>query len=94
VKVLFAVPVVNFLSHRIDIDLNVGDIQHPTSTYVIRYRRQICLTEKRHSNIGSVPISTSELIPISHIEEKNISSCRFGPTTLGMESERYNTELL
>ncbi len=56
----------------IDIDLNVGDIRY--GHLLFRYRRQICRTEKRHSDIGSVPISTSEFIPISDIEEKNYSS--------------------
>jgi hypothetical protein len=76
----------------IDIDLNVGDIRH--RHLLFRYRREICRTENRHSDIGSVPISTSKLIPISDIEEKNISSCRIEPTSLGTASERYNTKLL
>jgi hypothetical protein len=50
--------------------------KHPIS--VIRYRRQIYRTEKRHSDIGSVPISTSEFIPISDIEvKKTILPCGF-----------------
>ncbi len=70
----------------------ISDIRHRHLS--LRYWRQICRTEKRHSDIGSVPISTSELIPISDIEEKNISTCRFKPTSLGLNSERYKTELL
>jgi hypothetical protein len=70
----------------------ISDIRH--RHLLFRYRRQICRTEKRHSDIGSVPISTSELIPISDIEEKNISICKFEPTSLGFLSKRYNTEIL
>ncbi len=72
--------------------IRISDIWH--RHLLFRYRRHICWTEKRHSDIGSVPISTSELIPISDIEEKNFSSCRFEFMTLGKVSERYNTELL
>jgi hypothetical protein len=79
----------------IDIDLNVGAISVIRHRHLLfRYRRQICRTEERHSDIGSVPISTSELIPISDIEEKNIFTCRFEPTPLETEIERYNTILL
>ncbi len=46
----------------------ISNIRH--RHLLFRYRRQICRTEKRHSDIGSVPISTSEFIPISDIEEK------------------------
>jgi hypothetical protein len=70
----------------------ISDIRH--RHLLFRYRRQICWTEKRHSDIGSVPISTSELIPISDIEEKNICTFRFEPTSLGTVSERYNIKLL
>jgi hypothetical protein len=48
----------------------ISDIWH--RHLLFQYRRQICRTEKRHSDIGSVPISTSEFIPISDIEEKDI----------------------
>ncbi len=58
----------------IDINLNVGDIRHLKSTSVIRYWRQICWTEKGHSDIGSVAISTSEFILISDVKEKNYST--------------------
>jgi hypothetical protein len=54
----------------IDIDLNVGDIRHIHMLF--RYRRQICRTEKHHSDIGTLLISTSEFIPLSDIEEKKI----------------------
>jgi hypothetical protein len=50
----------------------ISDIRH--RHLLFRYRRQICWTEKRHSDIGSVPISTSEFIPISDIEEKIYAS--------------------
>jgi hypothetical protein len=53
----------------IDIDLNVGDIRHPTSTSVIPISETNMSTEKRHSDLGSIPISTSEFIPLSDIEE-------------------------
>jgi hypothetical protein len=46
----------------------ISDIRH--QHLLFRYRRQICRTEKHHSDIRSVPISTSEFIPISNIEEK------------------------
>ncbi len=46
----------------------ISDILH--RHLLFGYRRQICRTEKRHSDIGSVLISTSESIPISDIEEK------------------------
>jgi hypothetical protein len=46
----------------------ISDIRHRHLSS--RYRRQICRIEKRYSDIGSVPISTSEFIPISDIEEK------------------------
>jgi hypothetical protein len=48
----------------------ISDIRH--RHLLLRYRRQICRTGKRHSDIGSVPILASEFIPISDIEEKNI----------------------
>jgi hypothetical protein len=49
----------------IDIDLKVGDIQHPTSTSVFPIWEKICRTENCHSEIGRVQISTTESIPIS-----------------------------
>ncbi len=70
----------------------ISDIRH--QHLLFRYRRQICRTEKLHSDIGSVLISTSELIPISDIEEKNISSYRFEPTPHGTICKRYYTKLL
>ncbi len=47
----------------------ISDIRH--QHLLFRYRRKICQTEKRHSDNGSVPISTLEFIPISDIKEKN-----------------------
>ncbi len=70
----------------------ISNIRH--RQLLFRYRRQICRTEKRHSDIGSVPISTSEFILISDIEENNISPSRFKPTPLAAVSECYNTKLL
>jgi hypothetical protein len=70
----------------------ISDIRH--RHLLFRYRRQICRTKKRHSDIGSVPISTSEFITISDIEEKENSPCRFGPAPLGMVSEHHNITLL
>jgi hypothetical protein len=49
----------------IDIDLKVGDIQHPTSTSVTPIWEKICRTENCHSDIGRIQISTTESIPIS-----------------------------
>jgi hypothetical protein len=43
----------------------ISDIRHRHLFF--RYWRQICRTENCHSDIGSVPISTSESIPISDI---------------------------
>ncbi len=50
----------------------LSDIRH--RHLLFQYQRQICRTEKRHSDIGTVPISTSEFIPISDIKEKNYFS--------------------
>ncbi len=70
----------------------ISDIPH--RHLLFRYRKQICRTEKRHSDIGSVPISTSGFIPISDIEEKKCSPYRFEPMTLEMVTQRYNSKLL
>jgi hypothetical protein len=70
----------------------ISDIRH--RHLLFWYRRQIYRTEKRHSDIGSVPISTSEFIPISDIEENIFPFSRFESTPLEMVSERYNTKLL
>jgi hypothetical protein len=70
----------------------ISDIRH--RHLLFRYRRQIYRTEKPHSVMGSVLISTSEFIPISDIEEKNISSWRFESAILGLVSERFNTKML
>jgi hypothetical protein len=52
--------------HRLD--LNVSDIRHLTLTFVILISEKICRTENCHSDIGRVPISTSESILISDIK--------------------------
>ncbi len=78
----------------IDIDLNVGDIRHPTSTSVIPISETNMSTEKRHYDIESVPISTSELIPISDIEEKKFFTLQIRTPPFRMFSESYNTKLL
>ncbi len=59
----------------------ISDIQH--RHLLFRYRSEICRTEKHHSDIGSVPISTSEFIPISDIEEKKYFSLRIRTCTPG-----------
>ncbi len=61
----------------IDIDLKVGisDIRH--RHLLFRYRKKICRTENCHSDIGSVPISTSESIPISNIQNIFITSAGY-----------------
>ncbi len=63
----------------------ISDIWH--RHLLFRYRRQICRTEKRRSDIGSVPISTSEFIPISDIEEKNYFSLQI-PTRAPWNGKR------
>jgi hypothetical protein len=64
----------------IDIDLNIGDIRH--RHLLFRYRKKICRTENCYSDIGRVPISTSESIPISDIQQISITSAGFEPKTL------------
>jgi hypothetical protein len=51
----------------------ISDIQH--QHLLFRYRRQICRTENCHSEIGSVPISTSGPILISTLLKKNYTIC-------------------
>ncbi len=46
---------------------------------LFRYRKKICRTENCHSDIGKVPISTSESILISDIQKILITSARFEP---------------
>ncbi len=70
----------------------ISDIRH--RHLLFQYRREICRTEKRHSDIGSVLISTSEFIPISDIEEKKFPPCEFEPAHLLKISKRYTTVLL
>jgi hypothetical protein len=53
----------------IDIDLNVGDIRYPISDIDICYSD---IGEKYVGLKNVIPISTSEIIPISDIEENNI----------------------
>ncbi len=43
-------------------------LANPTSRSVIPVSEKICPTENCHSYVGSVPISTSESIPISDIK--------------------------
>ena len=47
--------------------LAISDIRH--RYLLLRYRKKICRTENCHSDIGRVPISTSESIPISDIQK-------------------------
>ncbi len=70
----------------------ISAIQH--RHLLFQYWRQICLLEKRHSDIGSVPISSSEFIPISDIDVKIISPTGLEPSPLRNLSNHYNTELL
>jgi hypothetical protein len=58
----------------------ISDIRH--RYLLFRYRKKICRTENCHSDIGRVPISTSESIPISDIQKIFITSAGFEPKTL------------
>ncbi len=58
----------------------ISDIRH--RHLLFRYRKKICRTENCHSDIGRVPISTSESIPISDIQKIFITSAGFEPKTL------------
>ncbi len=74
---------------------NVGDIRHRHRHLLFWHWRQICWTENHHSDIGSFPISTSEFIPISDIEEKKkiMPPSGFEPTPLGILNEHYKSKL-
>ncbi len=50
----------------------ISDIRH--RHLLFRYRKKICWTENCHSDTGRVPISTSESIPISDIQNRFITS--------------------
>ncbi len=65
-----------------DIDLNIGDIRHPTSTSVSPISEENMSDGKCHSDIGRVPISTSESIPMSDIQKIFITSAGFELKTL------------
>jgi hypothetical protein len=57
----------------------------------------ICYSDIGDKYVGLkivIPISTSEFILISGIEEKKISPCRFESAPLRMVSECHNTVLL
>ncbi len=58
----------------------ISDIRH--QHLLFRYRKKICRTENCHSDIGRVPISTSESIPISDIKKIFFTSAGFEPKTL------------
>jgi hypothetical protein len=58
----------------------ISDIRH--RHLLFRYRKKICRTENCHSDIGRVPISTSESIPISDIQKIFFTSAGFEPKTL------------
>ncbi len=72
----------------------ISDIRH--RHLLFQYRKKICRTENCHSDIGrvpiltseSIPISTSESIPISDIQRIFITSARFKRKTLVFTSER------
>jgi hypothetical protein len=53
----------------------------------------ICRTENCHYDIGSVPKSTSESIPISDIKEKIIPSGGFEPAPIEKIRVRYTSQL-
>ncbi len=69
----------------------ISDIRH--QHLLFRYRRQLCQTENIHSDIESVPISTSMPLPISDIEKKIITSRGLEPGPLPEEGERYTSQL-
>ncbi len=73
----------------INIDLNVGDIRHPTLSSDIgrKYRAENC-----HSDIGGVPISTSESIPISYIQKIFFTSAGFEPKTFVLKYEHLTSQ--
>jgi hypothetical protein len=58
----------------------ISDIRH--RHLLVRYRKKICRNENCHSDIGRVPISTSESIPISNIQKIFITSSGFEPKIL------------
>jgi hypothetical protein len=69
--------------------LTIGGYRHRsqcrrylTLTSVIPISKKICRTENCHSDIGRVPTSTSESIPISDIHKIFITSAGFEPKTL------------
>jgi hypothetical protein len=72
--------------------LAISDIRHQHLFF--RYRRQICWPEKRHSDIGSVLISSSEFIPISDIDLKIISPRGLEHSPLKVVSELCLTILV
>jgi hypothetical protein len=71
----------------------MSDIQH--RHLLVRYRRQVCRTEKRHSDIGTVLIPTSDFIPrYPTLKNKNIPPCEFEPAPLEMVHERFDIKIL
>ncbi len=78
----------------IDIDLNVGDIRHPASTSVTPILEEIYRTENLHSDIGRVPVSTLELIPISISKEISIYTCWIWTQDHWFPGKRITPQLL
>ncbi len=78
----------------IDIDLNVGDIRHPTLTSVIPIR-------DKYVGLKNV-ILISEVFRYRHqssfryptMKKKIITLCEFEPAPLEIVSKHYNTKLL
>jgi hypothetical protein len=71
----------------------ISDIRH--RHLLFRYRKNICRTENRHSDVGRVPISTLELIPISDIKRKyHIISAGFELKSHAFTGERITPQLL
>ncbi len=77
---LLSTPFSTHLSFRWTLPLNIGGHRH--RHLLFRYRKEICRTENCHSDIGRVPISTSESIPISDIQKIFLTSAGFEPKTL------------
>jgi hypothetical protein len=70
----------------------ISDIWH--QHLLLWYRKKIRRTEKSHFDIGRVPISTSESIPISNIQKILTSSAGFGPKTLIYTGKRLTSQPL
>jgi hypothetical protein len=75
--------------------INVGDIRHPTSTYVIpisETNMSDWKTSFRYRKTSNIDIRVPSVI--RHWRKTNISLGRFEPMTLAMINEHYYTKLL